>query len=125
MLSRAVYDWNKVLQNFSASVGHVCKVVRADNPTNVFIIKLIKPLAVVQSCWEYATLYDIYPEGTCETIRNIDGVVVSGTWFVYALLLSVLCKTNYKSYRMGMDVKRAIINIQNIPEACWYYFTCC
>lgn len=68
ILSRVVYDWEMyiILENFSASVGHVCKVIRADNPSYPFIIKIIKPLAVAQSCWEYKTLYNTFPEGTCE-----------------------------------------------------------
>lgn len=75
MLGRVVYGWDmyKILQNYSASVGHVCKLVRVDNPTNIFIIKVIKPLAVAQSCWEYKILYDIFAEGTCEQsfIKNM------------------------------------------------------
>jgi hypothetical protein len=75
ILDKVVYDWDmyRILANFSASVGHVSKVVRSDRPTNEFMIKIIKPLAVAQSCWEYATLYDIYPDGTCEQafIKNM------------------------------------------------------
>lgn len=75
ILSRVVYNWDmyKVLKHFSASVGHVCKVIRADNPTFVIMIKIIKPLAIAQSCWEYKTLYDVYEKGSCEQqfIKNI------------------------------------------------------
>src|SRR5580700_6433121 len=55
-----------ILENYSAFVGHVCKIVKVDNPTTPIIIKIIKPLAAAQSCWEYSTLYNIFPEGTCE-----------------------------------------------------------
>ena len=55
----------EILTHFSASVGHVCLVqhrVRGDQ----CIIKLIKPIAVVQSCAEYSKLCGVYPEGSCE-----------------------------------------------------------
>ena len=60
------YEMYNVLENFSASVGHVCKVSRVDTPDHVFIIKIIKPLAIAQSCWEFQTLHDLYPEASCE-----------------------------------------------------------
>lgn len=68
ILRRCVYYWDmyRILANYSASVGHVCKVIRVDNPTIVYIIKIIKPLAVAQSCWEYQILHDLFSEGTCE-----------------------------------------------------------
>jgi predicted unusual protein kinase regulating ubiquinone biosynthesis (AarF/ABC1/UbiB family) len=70
ILRKCVLNWDmyKILGNYSASVGHVCKVCNVTNPSNVFIIKIIKPLAIAQSCWEYKTLYDIFPEGTCEQL---------------------------------------------------------
>lgn len=75
MLRKVVYDWDMydILENFSASVGHVSKVKKVNYPLGIFIIKMIKPLAVAQSCWEYKTLYNIYPEGSCEQdfIKNL------------------------------------------------------
>lgn len=68
MLSKVVYQWDmyRILENFSASVGHVTKLVNVAYPNNPFMIKLIKPLAVAQSCWEFKTLYQIFPVGSCE-----------------------------------------------------------
>lgn len=75
ILSKVVYNWPmyKILDNFSASVGHVAKVVRVDDPQHIFIIKIIKPLSIAQSCWEYQTLHNIFPPGTCEQafIKNM------------------------------------------------------
>ncbi|XWV26905.1 hypothetical protein QJ857_gp0145 [Tupanvirus soda lake] len=75
ILQKVVYNWDmyKVVRNFSASVGHVSKIVRVDQPDKPFMIKIIKPLAVAQSCWEYKTLYNVYPEGSCEQafIKNM------------------------------------------------------
>lgn len=68
ILGKVVKNWDlyEVMYNKSASVGHVCIVKRIDDPTNVFVIKIIKPLAIAQSCWEYKTLHRIFAEGSCE-----------------------------------------------------------
>lgn len=55
-----------VLLNRSASVGHVCIANVVNKPTDIFVIKIIKPLSIIQSCWEYKTLYDIFAPNTCE-----------------------------------------------------------
>lgn len=56
----------------SASVGHVCIANHVANPNDIFVIKIIKPMSVAQSCWEYKTLYNVFPDG-CERdfVRNM------------------------------------------------------
>lgn len=75
ILNRVVHQWDmyKILLSVSASVGHVVIVHRVDNPADIFVIKIIKPLAIAQSCWEYKILYNVFEEGTCEQIflKNI------------------------------------------------------
>ena len=75
MLSKVVNNWDmyRIIDNHSASVGHVSKVIKTNNPDKPFMIKMIKPLAIAQSCWEYKTLYNVFKEGTCEQtfIKNI------------------------------------------------------
>jgi hypothetical protein len=75
ILGKVVNEWDMytVLKHFSASVGHVCKVCRADKPNDIIMIKIIKPLAIAQSCWEYKTLYNVFKKGSCEQkfIKNI------------------------------------------------------
>jgi hypothetical protein len=69
ILERVVYHWDmyEVLANYSASVGHVCKVKKADDPYNIMIIKIIKPLSIAQTCWEYSVLHTgIFDKGSCE-----------------------------------------------------------
>ena len=68
IFDRAVIDWSmyKIMLNASASVGHVCIAYRTDNPTEAIVIKVIKPVSIAQTCWEYKTLYDVYPSGSCE-----------------------------------------------------------
>jgi hypothetical protein len=62
-----------VIAHKSASVGHVCIVHRVDDPEYIFVIKIIKPLAIAQSCWEFKTLYDVFPKDICQSnfVRNI------------------------------------------------------
>jgi hypothetical protein len=60
------FELYNIKKHISASVGHVCIVNRADKPDDVFVIKIIKPIAIVQSCWEYKTLSNEFKQGTCE-----------------------------------------------------------
>lgn len=60
------YNMYNIIANRSASVAHVCLINRVDNPNDIFIIKIIKPLSIAQSCWEYKTLENVYNEGSCE-----------------------------------------------------------
>lgn len=55
----------KVKLNISASVGHVC-ILQDVTTKKDFVLKIIKPISIVQSCWEYNTLTSIFGEGTCE-----------------------------------------------------------
>lgn len=52
--------------NISASVGHVCLLRSVKDPKNIIVLKIIKPLSIAQSCWEYKTLSNIFKEGSCE-----------------------------------------------------------
>ena len=49
----------KIIRHVSASVGHVC-IIEQDKKK--FVVKFIKPLSIVQSCWEYKTLIDAFKE---------------------------------------------------------------
>ncbi|QGR53730.1 protein kinase [Moumouvirus maliensis] len=60
------YDIYNIIDNYSASVGHICKLQKLSNPDENIIIKIIKPLSVIQSCWEYKTLINIFPKYSCE-----------------------------------------------------------
>lgn len=123
ILSQTVNDWDnyKILAHYSASVGHVCKVIRYDDPTNPIIIKIIKPLAIVQSCWEYNTLHSIYPKNSCEgdfiikmlesngrelDVRNENKNIEEG------------CKKYYAKYNdiNGGDIDAELTTIQYIPN---------
>lgn len=134
VLSKSVYEWDmyNILENFSASVGHVCKVVQANNPTSPFMIKIIKPIAVAQSCWEYKTLYDIFKEGTCEQIFIKKMLESNGRELNVNNEISNVNKgyqcynANYKDI-FGVELDAILTTIQNIPNIIkpniWYAMT--
>lgn len=66
------YDMLNVTYNKSASVGHVCIGYDVRKPDDRFVIKIVKPLAIAQSCWEYSILKDLFPKDSCEAnfIKN-------------------------------------------------------
>lgn len=123
ILQKVVYNWDmyEILENFSASVGHVCKVVRVDNPDNVFMIKIIKPVAVAQSCWEYHTLYDVYPQGSCEHafIKNMlesNGRELNVNNEINNINKGFINYTATYNKVFGYDVDAKLESIQNIPN---------
>lgn len=68
ILSKALkrHSMTKVLTNKSASVGHIAIVHEVNTPTELYVVKIIKPIAIAQSCWEYKTLSNIFEKNTCE-----------------------------------------------------------
>ncbi|AYV80998.1 MAG: hypothetical protein Harvfovirus13_4 [Harvfovirus sp.] len=67
ILSKIVRNWDlyQIDYDKSASVGHVFIVHRVTD-NNKLVIKLAKPIAIVQSCWEYDLLNNVFPQGSCE-----------------------------------------------------------
>jgi len=68
ILENILIDYHniKILGHFSASVGHVCMGYNIKDKSDKFVIKIVKPLSIAQSCWEYSILHNIYPYGSCE-----------------------------------------------------------
>jgi len=134
VLSKSVKNWPmyQVLENFSASVGHVCKVCRVDSPLNVFIIKIIKPLAVAQSCWEYKTLYKVFPIGSCEQIFVKNMLESNGRELNVLNEISNI-KLGFEHYTaeydniFGANIDAKLTTIENIPliiiPDCWFALT--
>jgi len=135
IFKKVVKNWEltNVITNVSASVGHVCIVNRTDIPDEVFIIKIIKPLSIVQSCWEYKTLYNLYPDGTCESefVRNM--LESNGREFNVRGEISNL-QRGYEYYTcdyrtlIGSDIDVSLTTVQNIEgiidnDKCWYALT--
>lgn len=134
ILGKAVNDWEmyQVINNFSASVGHVSLVRKADNPANVFIIKIIKPLAVAQTCWEYKTLYNIFPDSPCEQAFVINMLESNGRELNVNNEISNIAKgheyytADYNKI-FGTNINATLTTVQNIPgiikSDIWYALT--
>ncbi|ANB50373.1 putative protein kinase [Powai lake megavirus] len=60
------YEMYNIISNHSASVAHVCQMYHLSDPKNIFVVKIIKPLSIVQSCWEYKILNNIFDKSCCE-----------------------------------------------------------
>lgn len=60
------YDMYNIITHHSASIAHVCQMYHLSDPDNIFVIKIIKPLSIVQSCWEYKILNNIFDKLSCE-----------------------------------------------------------
>lgn len=133
ILSKVVKQWDmyKVLYNKSASVGHVSIVHRVDKPDDIFVMKIIKPLSVAQSCWEYKTLYNIYPAGSCES-DFIKNMLESNGRELNVLNEKENVKKGHEYYTakykdvFGVDINAALTTIQVIEgiiaDDCWFAF---
>ena len=134
ILGKSVHDWDmhRIIRPFSASVGHVVKVLRVDDPANVFMIKIIKPLAVAQSCWEYRALENVYSPASCEQafIRNIlesNGRELNVQNEINNIIKGHEVYTATYQEIFGEDLDVTLTTIQNRPgiifKNCWYALT--
>ena len=123
------WDMCTVLFSKSASVGHVAVMYYVDNPTDVFVVKIIKPLAIAQSCWEYETLHNLFPEGSCENtfVRNM--LESNGAEMNVANEMDNVDKgheyyTTTYSEVYGTSIDATLTTLENKPgivkEDCWF-----
>ncbi len=126
IFQKAIFYANK-----SASVGHVSigYIDYLDKPRDHFVIKFIKPLAIVQSCWEYDVLKNVFPKGSCEDsfIRNT--LRANGAEMNVANEISNLERghemytTNYQT-EFGVDIDAKLTTIEHklgiIKSGVWY-----
>lgn len=133
ILGRVVKDWEMYVIDYdkSASVGHVFIVHRAD-VLSKFVIKVAKPLSMVQSCWEYSILNDLFPLGTCEQ-EFIHNMLTATGKELYAPNEVKNVKRGHDLYTMNysnlfkgsdLDVRLTTIEIVNniIIDNCWFAF---
>lgn len=123
------YDMTKIIYNKSASVGHVCIGYNTKNPENKFVIKIIKPLAIAQSCWEYSVLSDLFPKDSCEdqfiknTLRS-NGAEMNVANEIKNLNRSYSAYTQDYNTEFGIDVDAKVTTIQHLPgivkEGTWF-----
>lgn len=133
ILSRVVKNWDmyKVEMHISASVGHVCKAYNVSKPDEKIMFKIIKPLAIAQSCWEYKTLHGISDITKCEKdfLQNMlksngrELNVRNEVKNLHTGYDNYTCK--YKDiYGIDMDVKLTTVQaLDNImDDKCWFAF---
>lgn len=123
------HEMINIMFNVSASVGHVCVVSHATSPNKPFVIKIIKPISIAQSCWEYETLHNIYPEGTCEQKFIKNTLLSSGLEMNVEHEIDNL-KHGHEYYSESYDNAFShnngvsLTTIQSLPgkikEGCWY-----
>lgn len=67
ILSKIVKNWDnyKLYNDASASIGHVFFVENSITMEK-FVIKVAKPLSIIQSCYEYSKLNNFFKKGTLE-----------------------------------------------------------
>jgi serine/threonine protein kinase len=123
------YDMCKIIYNKSASVGHVCIGYNVKNPDDKFVVKIIKPLAISQSCWEYSILKDLFPSGSCEEAFIKNTLRSNGAEMNVANEINNLNRghdsytTDYRT-EFGLDVDAKLTTIENKPgivkEETWF-----
>lgn len=118
------YDSYTIIRNFSASVGHVC-FVKNTRTNNIFVIKIIKPLSILQSCAEYDVLHNMYSKKTrkCEydyvngLLRSNDDEMNVQNEIANIKICHTMYNMNYKILNKNVNVQlttiRAIENIFN------------
>jgi len=133
VLSKVVNDYKmyNILAHISASVGHVCIVYNSKRPNEKLVIKIIKPLSITQSCWEYKTLYNLFnkKEDYCEKNYIINMLKSNGEEMNItseAQNITDAYKYYTASYKeiFGYDVNAKVTTVQLvngvIKEGCWF-----
>jgi len=111
------YEMTKITYNKSASVGHVCIGHDAKDVNNKFVIKIIKPLAITQSCWEYSVLGNIFKNGTCEDsfIKNTlraNGAEMNVSSEIANLIEGHEAYTSNYKKEFGIDIEAKLTTIE-------------
>jgi hypothetical protein len=118
----------KILVNVSASVGHVV-ILRKVDMEDPMIVKIIKPLSIVQSCAEYNMLKNTFPKNTCEQnfIDNMIyaiGVELDANNEIQNIALGHEYYTDNYNNAFGFDTGHVITTLEVIEgivrEDCWY-----
>ena len=129
ILNKILHNKEKynILYSKSASVGHVIIVLNIDS-NEKYVIKIIKPLSIAQSCWEYSVLYDIFDNESCES-KFIKNMLNSNGREMNTKNEIENIKTAYKYYNCdyksiyGIDIEAKLTTVKqidNIIKDNWY-----
>lgn len=123
------YDMFKITYKKSASVGHVCIGYDVRRPNERFVIKIVKPLAIAQSCCEFDVLHNTFEKGSCEDAFIKNTLRANGKEMNVVNEIENLDKsnkhytTNYNS-EFGIDIDAKLTTIAHKPgiikEGTWF-----
>lgn len=115
----------------SASVGHVF-IMRNIIDDERFVIKFVKPLAMIQSCWEYYSLNDLFPKDSCESDFIHNTLLATGQELYVPNEIDNIDKANkhyttkYTDIFGSSNISEKLTTIIHLPDivnsSCWYGF---
>jgi hypothetical protein len=133
VLSKILIDYQlyQIIGEFSASVGYVCLIRHVTTNKN-FIIKIIKPISIAQTCWEYKTLHNLFgPEEACEN-NFIKNMLISNGKEMNVQNEKKNIIEGYEKYNLdyqkifgtNIDVKLKTVEVINgiVKENSWFAF---
>jgi len=122
-----IYDY-KIMANLSASVGHVVILKKVDK-IEPLIIKIIKPISIVQSCSEYNMLKNTFKKNSCEQ-KFIDNMIYAIGNELDATNEIQNIRKGYKYYTCnyydiyGLETNHKLTTLQVLDNIiipkCWY-----
>jgi len=131
ILSKIMKDWESynIFNEASASVGHVF-FIEHNITLEKFVVKVVKPMSIIQSCYEYSKLDTFFKVGTLEQ-RFVHNILYStGKEFQskheieYINKAHKFYKMNYNELYNDIDVNASLTTItvkENvIKDNCWF-----
>ena len=131
ILSKIVKDWElyNIFGEASASVGHVFFVQNSITLEKI-VIKVVKPMSIIQSCYEYSKLNTFFKNGTLEQ-RFVHNILYStGKEFQAKHEIEHInnghqyYKMNYNELYSDVDINASLTTItvkENVViDTCWF-----
>jgi len=131
ILSKIIKDWElyNIFSEASASVGHVFFVQNSITLEKI-VIKVVKPMSIIQSCYEYSKLNTFFKNGTLEQ-RFVHNILYStGKEFQAKHEIEHIknghqyYKMNYNELYSDVDINASLTTItvkENVViDTCWF-----
>jgi hypothetical protein len=134
ILSKIVKNWElyRIINDASASVGHVF-FVQHSITMEKFVVKIAKPMSIIQSCYEYSKLNTFFEPGTLEQrfvhnmLYSTGKEMQSKSEIENINLGNKLYTMNYNELYSGLNINASITTItvkENIiVDNCWFGLT--
>jgi len=134
ILSKIVKNWElyRIINDASASVGHVF-FVQHSITMEKFVVKIAKPLSIMQSCYEYSKLNTFFDMGTLEQrfvhnmLYSTGKEMQSKSEIENINLGNKLYTMNYNELYSDVNINASITTIKVkeniIVDSCWFALT--